>query len=191
MKNVERIEGTDFYGLHTGNHGKIGDPHPQYGQKLRKAGATSTGTMPDSTTAADIAGMGFTFTVPVDGTTYEVAAEMDLETPGGVTVYVATLYLGSVAQSPNLAVQVDQRHADAAPEDLGADRAHARRTQRAPAAPQARHWRQHLDGLQQQSAPGQRAVGGKGPRPHDGRGRAVEHSSPHGRRQVDNRNRSG
>jgi len=61
--------------------------------------------MPDSTTAADIAGMGFTFTVPVDGTTYEVAAEMDLETPGGVTVYVATLYLDSVAQSPNLAVQ--------------------------------------------------------------------------------------
>lgn len=105
MKNVERIEGTDFYGLHTGNHGKIGDPHPQYGQKLRKASATSTGTVPDSTTAADITGMGLTFTVPLDGATYEVAAEMDLETTGGVTVYVATLYLDSVAQSPNLAVQ--------------------------------------------------------------------------------------
>lgn len=103
MKNVERVGDTDFYGLHTGNHNELGDPHPQYGQKLRKANASSTTTVPDSTTPSDIAGAGLTFTA-LSGATYEMAAEMDLETVGGVTTYVVTLYVDEVAQSPNFAV---------------------------------------------------------------------------------------
>ncbi|MDV6280645.1 hypothetical protein [Rhodococcus jostii] len=104
MKNVERIEGTDFYGLNTGNHGKIGDPHPQYGQ------APQGGRDVDGHHARQHDGRGHRrYGVYV----HRAGRRHDLRgrgrdgpgDPGGVTVYVATLYLDSVAQSPNLAVQ--------------------------------------------------------------------------------------
>lgn len=98
MKNVERVPGTNFRALHSGNHGKYGNPHEQYKRVYRKASAAANLTV-NSTTPTPW--MQTTFTCP-SPSMYEVEVYLDFLPSGGDGILTASVAVDGGAAEPKL-----------------------------------------------------------------------------------------